>query len=160
MGSILSRLIEKMPKRAKMTERRKKDSGDKKKSKKSVAVKPRKRSPVTSAYASKGVILPLVKTLRDLTANQRTFVLAHLDDKSLRTLCRVVDKVLHSGERIPSYWKSKLVQRLKGEKCAWRRLCSDKLSPASARKHLLRMGGKATFRSILHTAIPLYSTRV
>ena len=119
--------------------------------------KPSSKAPV---YASKSVILPLVKTLRDLTANQRTFVLAHLDEKSLQTLCRVVDKVLHSGERIPSYWKDRLVEKLRGEKCGWRRLCSDKLSAGTARKHLLRMGGKASFKSILHTAIPLYSTRV
>lgn len=122
--------------------------------------KKRASSSRAPAYASKGTILPLVKTLRDLTANQRTLVLAHLDDKTLRTLCRVVGKVLHSGQKIPTYWKTKLVSKLSGEKCAWRRLCSDKLSDCSTRKHLLRMGGSKGFRSILHTAIPLYSARV
>lgn len=110
-----------------------------------------------SAYKSKNIILPLLVTLADLSASQRTFMLAHLDEKTLRTLCSVVDRVLHG--KFPKIVKEKLSQKLISNKRGLRQLCQSsgkRLSERRIRNNLTRMGGGA-MKLILNTAVPLYT---
>ncbi len=119
----------------------------------------RKRTPIFPfkgwrVYKSKKIILPLLATLADLSTCQRTFMLAHLDEKTLRTLCHVIDKVLHG--KFPFLVKENLSRRLKSKKCL-RQLChSDRLSERGIRNSLTKMGG-APMKLILNTAVPLYA---
>ena len=83
-------------------------------------------------------------------------MLAHLDDKSLRTLCTAVDKVLHA--RLPNLIKSNLKSGLAPSKRILRKLCChDSLTTDGMRKNLMRMGG-GPMRLVFKTAMPLYSS--
>lgn len=106
-------------------------------------------------YRTKNIILPLLATLADLKLDQQTFVLAHLDEKTLRTLCSAVDKVLHA--KLPDLLKRNLRRDLSAHKDCLRRLCQHQnLSCESVRKGLMRMGG-GPLKLVLRSAIPLYS---
>ncbi len=106
-------------------------------------------------YKSKKIILPLLVTLADLSSSQRTFMLAHLDEKTLRTLCHVVDKVLHG--KFPSLVKENLSRRLNSNKKNLRQLCHpNRLSERGIRNSLTKMGG-GPMKLILNTAVPLYA---
>lgn len=105
-------------------------------------------------YKSKKIILPLLATLSSLKPDQRTFMLAHLDEKSLRTLCTTVDKVLHAN--LPHLIESNLRKRLLSNKDRLRRLCRhESLNVGAVRKNLMKMGSGA-MRLVLKNAIPLY----
>lgn len=107
------------------------------------------------SYKSKNIVLPLLSTLADLKSNHRTFVLAHLDERTLRTLCEAINKVLHA--KLPSLVKSNLKRGLLANKDCLRRLCHhNKLTPSTVRRNLLRMGG-GQLRLVFRNAIPLYS---
>lgn len=109
----------------------------------------------TSPYKSKNIVLPLLSTLTDLSSKHRTFMLAHLDDKSLRTLCNAVDKVLHA--RLPNLIKTNLKRGLAQSKNVLRKLCChERLNTNTMRRHLMRMGG-GPMRLVLKSAMPLYS---
>lgn len=106
------------------------------------------------AYKSKKIVLPLLATLSNLKPDQRTFMLAHLDERSLRTLCATVDKVLHAN--LPQLIKSNLKRRLSSNKGCLRRLCRHEgLSAENVRKNLMQMGSGA-MKLVLKNAIPLY----
>lgn len=114
-----------------------------------------KKKSCPDVYKSKKIILPLLITLADLSATQRTFMLSHLNEKTLRTLCCVVDKVLHG--KFPKLVKENLSQRLKSNKKSLRQLCrANRLTEGTIRNNLTKMGGGA-FRLILNTAVPLYA---
>ena len=109
----------------------------------------------SDVYKSKYIILPLLAILADLSATQRTFMLAHLNEKTLRTLCCVVDKVLHG--KFPSLVKENLSRKLSANKKSLRQLCRGRrLSEKSVRNHLTKMGG-GPMKLILNTAVPLFA---
>ncbi len=106
-------------------------------------------------YKSRKIILPLLVTLAELSASQRTFMLAHLDEKTLRTICSVIDKVLHGN--FPRLVKENLSKKLKANKKVLRSLCCyDTLSENSIRKQLTEMGG-GPMKLIFNSAVPLYA---
>ena len=105
-------------------------------------------------YKSKKIVLPLLATLIQLKPDQRTFMLAHLDEKTLRTLCATIDRVLHA--KLPHLIKKNLKRGLLSNKDCLRRLCRhDGLTLNAVRSNLMKMGSGA-MKLVLKSAIPLY----
>lgn len=117
---------------------------------------PRRTPPgkmTVTPYRLKTVVLPLLQTLCSLTSGQRTILLAHVDDKTLATLCDTIRKVLSA--RLPKLMKSRLKSKLGRHQVCLRRLSDEcRLADKYKRKHLPRMGG-SPLGLILKVAIPI-----
>lgn len=114
----------------------------------------RRRKADCCTYKSKRIVLPLLAILSELKPDQRTFMLAHLDEKTLRTLCAAVDRVLHA--KLPRLIGVNLKRRLLSNKTCLRRLCRhDGLTLNSVRNNLMKMGSGA-LKLVMKSAIPLY----
>lgn len=95
--------------------------------------------------------LPLLKVLRDIKPEQRTIILAHLDNQGCSTVINSVKKVLHN-KKLNNHTRKKLIKTLSSQKNLFRKLISSK--KGKDRKQLLPAVGSG-LGLVLGTAIPL-----
>lgn len=96
--------------------------------------------------------LPFLQILSEMSPNQRTIILGHLDQKSCETLCSTIRSVVKST-KLKKQVKNQLQKHLTPHKACLRSLCKTKTFP-SQRRSLQKLGGNPLML-ILASALPL-----
>jgi hypothetical protein len=99
------------------------------------------------------VLLPLLQVLKSLTSEQRTIVLAHLDDKTRDFIYETITTVLRS-EKLPFRKRAALKEKLSPYKNDLRYISDKKKSRAQKKNRLTQLGG-GPMAHVLKTAIPM-----
>jgi hypothetical protein len=97
-------------------------------------------------------LLCLAHTLKNMSAQHRTIILDHLDEKSRDDLYTLIRKVLHS-EQIPTRRHQSLKRLINNNKKEFVALLDKSKSKTHRKKQLTQVGGSLPL--ILATAIPM-----
>ena len=111
------------------------------------------RSKKKLRVSHKKVMLPLLNVLRNMTADHRQILLAHLDDKTRDGLYETISHVLRSN-KVPFAKRLFLKSKLSPYKKDLRYLSNPKRTGAQKRKRLTQVGA-GPMSHILKAAIPL-----